>query len=338
MFTTILLSTICFVQPQGHAIGPAFDSTPGVETVDERVEREAKAIRSAMDSFAVAKENSLRAYVSENGRVLLYTDFRAKQAKAMFKTIEQMFAKVDAALGDPGTEIEPIYGFVFSQTQNYERFCDAIGAAGPSQAEFMQSSKDSTGFTLFAPEVTTYFHDLRVQEEARADHSIAHNLVHLELHRRYEILPLWVREAIATAAEDMAFGEVYAPWHLNGFVFSASHADWRGKGTRELVKELTDLNALFEYSGKPYRDELAHLGFAFGVYSLLEEPEALQGFLGAMQKLYAETNTKGGRPEFTLEIYQRMFAEHYEEGFLERFQKWWKKPPRWNAKPKKRKK
>lgn len=334
MISSIILSAICFTLPQGQALGPGLDSTPGVETVDERVEREAKAIRSTIRTFVEDKDNGLHTYESADGRVFLYTDFRSKEAKAMFKTIEQMFAKVDTALGEPGEEVVPIHAFLFAKPEPYMRFCDAVGAAGPSQADFMQSSKDSTGFTIFAPEVTTYFHDLRVQEEARADHSIAHNLIHLELHRRYGILPLWIRESIATAAEDMAFGEVYAPWHLNGFVFSASHGEWRGKKTREQIKDLTSLDALFNYSANPYREELAHLGFAFGVYSMLEEPVALQGFLGAMQERYAVTNTRGGRPEFTLE----MFAAHYQDGFLERFQKWWKKPPRWNAKPKKRKK
>ncbi|MGB0953762.1 MAG: hypothetical protein ACPG31_11090 [Planctomycetota bacterium] len=318
------------------------DTTPGVDTVDEIVARESEAIRQAVQVFADDAKNGLTPYLSEDGRIRIYTDFRSKDAKSAFKRVGLMFESVDTALGYAGEEPEPLFAFLIARSTTYHGLCDAIAEAGPMQANFMQQSKETTGFTIFAPELTVYFHDLSVQEEARPDHSIGHNLIHLEMHRRYGVLPLWIRESIATAAEDMATGEVYAPWHLNGFVFTASHTEWRGKQTRKQMAALQNFDALFSYSAKPYRDDLAHLGFGFAVYTMLEEPEELRRFLTAMQDKYAEVNLKGGRPAFTLEMTRTMFEDAFEnpddeKPFLERFQKWWKKPTKWNKKPKKRK-
>lgn len=339
MLPGLLLTLFAFSTPQADIKPAGFprDTTPGVETMDERVARESEAIRQAVQAFADDEANGLTPYLSEDGRVRVYTDFKSRDAKNAFKRIGLMFDRVDHALGYAGEEPEPLFAFMIARSGAYHGLCDAVAAAEPLQADFMQQSKATTGFTIFAPELTVYFHDLSVQEEARPDHSVGHNLVHLELHRRYGVLPLWIREAIATAAEDMATGEVYAPWHLNGFVFASSHGEWRGKKTQKQIAKVESLDPLFTYTAKPYRDDLAHLGFAFAVYSMLEKPKSLDGFLSAMQEKYKETNEKGGRPAFTLTMTQEMFAAHYEEDFLKDFKKWWKKPPKWNKLPKKRK-
>lgn len=331
--------------PQGDIKPAGFprDTTPGVDTVDEKVARESEAIRRAVQVFADDPANGLTPYLSEDGRIRIYSDFKAKDAKNAFKRVGLMFDSVDAALGYAGEEPEPLFGFLIARSNTYHGLCDAVAEAGPMQANFMQQSKNTTGFTIFAPELTVYYHDMMVQEEARPDHSIGHNLIHLEMHRRYGVLPLWIRESIATAAEDMATGEVYAPWHLNGFVFSSSHGEWRGKEARKQMAALKNFDALFSYSANPYRDDLAHLGFGFAVYTMLEEPEELHRFLTSMQEKYAETNEKGGRPAFTLDMTRKMFTQAFdsdqeaEKSFLERYQKWWKKPAKWNKKPKKRK-
>lgn len=349
---TLILASIWTPQGDIKLAGFPRDTTPGIETVDEKVARESEEIRRAVQVFADDEANGLTPYLSDDGRIRIYTDFRAKDAKNAFKRVGLMFERVDWSLGYDGEDPEPLFAFMIARSGTYHKLCDAIAAAGPLQANFMQQSKDTTGFTIFAPELTVYFHDLSVQEEARPDHSIGHNLIHLELHRRYGVLPLWIRESIATAAEDMATGEVYAPWHLNGFVFTVSHSEWRGKGTRRQIEKLTDFRRLFEYTAKPYQDDLAHLGFAFAVYTMLEDPDGLKRFLSAMESKYAETNEKGGRPAFTLEMTEQMFRDSFpgdftekeikkgmssEEKFLKEFQKWWKKPAKWNAKPKKRK-
>jgi len=344
---TLLLSMTSWLPQQGPApLALGGDTTKGVETVDERVDRESKAIAAAVLEFAQSKDSGLKLFVSEDGRSQVYSDFSKGESKRAFKRIDAMLGKVNMALGVPadvedleeGEAVRPLLGFMIHNGAIYHQLCDVIAEAGPSQAAFMQKSKSTTGFTIFAPEITAYWHDLSVQEEARPDHSIGHNLVHLDLHSRYGILPLWVRESIATAVEDMAVGEVYAPWHLDGFVFTASHADWRGKETRKGVERMVSLDSLFSYKANPYRDDLAHLGFAFATYTLIEEPESLHGFLTAMQQEYEENYDRGGRPDFGVEMTQGFFDQHFEAGFMERFHKWWKKPLKWNKKPKKKKK
>lgn len=322
------------------------DTTKGVETVDERVARESKAISAAVQEFAQSKDSGLILYVSEDGRTQIYSDFSKATAKKAFKRIESMLAKVNYALGVPdeleglpeGEKARPLVGFMIHKRAVYEQLCDTVSQAGPSQAGFMETSKNTTGFTIFAPEVTVYFHDLAVQEEARPDHSVGHNLVHMDLHRRYGILPLWLRESIATAIEDMATGEVYAPWHLNGFVYSDSHKKWREKATMKGVERATNLNSLFTYKANPYRDDLAHLGFAFATYTLIEEPEALIAFMEAMEIEYEENYDRGGRPDFGIELYQEFLDASFGPEFMGRFHKWWEKPLKWNKKPKKKKK
>ena len=322
------------------------DSDGRTETVDERVERESKAIAVAVIEFAQSEDSGLKLYVSEDGRSQIYSDFPKRESKGAFKRIDAMLIKVNLTLGAPKApdgltdleETRPLLGFMIRSKAIYYRLCDTISGAVPSQSSFMQSAKNTTGFTIFAPEVTAYFHDLSVQEEARADHSIGHNLVHLDLHRRYGILPLWIRESIATAAEDMAVGEVYAPWNLYGFVFTVSHADWRGTATKEAVERVSTLKSLFTYPANPYQDSLARLGFAFATYAMLEEPESLRGFLSSMEKEYDDNYGYGGRPDFNSDLTQALFDANFQPAFMERFQKWWEKPLKWNKKPKKKKK
>ncbi|MHC4839122.1 MAG: hypothetical protein ACYTF3_13240, partial [Planctomycetota bacterium] len=276
--------------------------------------------------------------------------------KRFMKAIETMRDRMDYAFGPkpelPATEevllelreelelppsTAPLIAFLIIDPANYRGLLDTVAAAAPDQRDFMARSRDTTGFTLFAPELTAYFHDVNVQEEAMPDRSLAHNLVHLELNRRYGILPLWVREGIATAVEDMCWGEVWGPWNLSGFVFASSHGDWRGKGTQKLVEGMVDdVDILYGYSANPYRDDMAHLAFAFATYAMLEEPEGFQGFLAGLQELYAEVNTEGGLPAFTPVQVDEVFDANFEAGLLERMQEWWEKPARWNKKPKKK--
>ncbi|MDA0667955.1 MAG: hypothetical protein O3A50_09290 [Planctomycetota bacterium] len=343
--TPLFLVISAWLPQQGPApLGLGGDTTKGIETVDELVIRESEAITAAVLEFALSEDSGLKLYVSEDGRSQIYSDFSKSESKKAFKRIDAMLGKVNLALGVPndlaglaeGEKARPLVGFMIHNQEIYNQLCDTIGEAGPSQADFMETSKNTTGFTIFAPEVTAYFHDLSVQEEARPDHSIGHNLVHFDLHRRYGILPLWIRESMATAVEDMAVGEVFAPWHLNGFVFTSSHAEWRGRETKKGVERATNLHSLFTYPANPYRDDLAHLGFAFATYTMLEEPEGLHAFLSAMEKEDAANYDRGGRSEFSAEMTQGFFDASFEPGFMDRFQKWWEKPLKWNKKPMKK--
>jgi hypothetical protein len=326
-------------------------------TVTETVAVAAVAISEAVRAYAQAEDSGFRVFISKDESIIVYTDFSKSEGKRFMQAIETMRDRMDHAFGpkpdlpateevlsdlrEPGFEepraTAPLIAFLIIDPAHYHGLLDTVAAAAPDQRNFMARSRNTTGFTLFAPELTAYFHDINVQEEAMPDRSLAHNLVHLELNRRYGTLPLWVREGIATAVEDMCWGEVWGPWYLNGFVFTSSHGDWRGKGTQELVEGLEGgIDRLYTYKANPYDDDLAHLSFAFATYAMLEESEGFQAFLAGLQELYTEINTEGGMPAFSREQVDEVFDANFEAGFLERMQEWWDKPPRWNKKPKKK--
>jgi hypothetical protein len=321
--------------------GTTQEPLPVAISVDQQVKQDADHIAVAVKEYSESKGTKLKKYVSKDGRIRIYSDSRSKEAKQIFKLSEAMLEKLDDTLGEmPPAEGESgeLLGLVINEPNTYFGLCDAVAEAAESQAKFMESSKDTTGFTIFAPELTVYFHDASFQEEGRIDHSIAHSLIHLELERRYGEIPLWIREGIATALEDMTVGEVWGPWYRNGFVFSVSHADWRGRQTMKQIERLSDFQRIFSYPARPYDDHFAHETFAFAVYCLTEEPEGLASMLAGMQEMYSETNPKGGRSLLTVEQTRTIFSESFEADFLERFQSWWEKPPKWNAKVKKSKK
>ena len=317
------------------------EGTPEVTSVDEQVAIEASAITEAVKIYGNAKEHKLKLYKSKDGRIQFYSDAKSKEAKSVMKLTESMLGKLDERLGpaelEEGQSAE-LLGFLIKKGPAYFSLCNTIAEAAPSQESFMRTSKNNTGFTIFAPELTAYFHDPSVQDEARIDYSMAHSFVHLELERRYGEVPLWIREGIATALEDMTTGEVWGPWHRNGFVFAISHGDWRGNQTKKQVERLNSLDRIFTYAANPYDDHYAHEAFAFAVYALTIEPKGLAAMLKGMQEMYSETNPKGGRSMLNLEQTQEIFAASFEAGFLERFQEWWVEPLRWNEKPKKSKK
>jgi len=317
------------------------NALPAVLSADDRVKLDAANISAAVKEFVEADSSKLTLFESKDGRIRLYSDSRSREVKDIFELSEAMLNKLDATLGVmPAAEGESaeLLGLVINKPATYFDLCDVVAKAAESQARFMESSKRVTGFTIFAPEVTVYFHEASFQEEGRIDHSIAHSLIHLELHRRYGEIPLWIREGIATALEDMTVGEVYGPWHVNGFVFSASHADWRGKQTQKQVERLKDFRRIYSYPANPYDNQLAHEAFAFAVYCLLEEPQSLAQMLAGMQEMYSETNPEGGRAALTVEQTIELSEASFEPGLLERLQAWWEKPPSWKVKIKKGKK
>jgi len=356
IFTISTLSLAAALMPQ-QTITDSEGNTREL-TVTETVAVEGAQIAQAVVAFGENEENRLRKFVSKDGGIVVYTDFSKSEGKNFMKAVETMLERMDHAFGEApktpqsekilielreaGLEVpastDPLLSFLFVDPAHYHGLLDVVKEVAPSQRDFMARSKNTTGFTIFAPELTCYFHDTNFQEEAIPERSLAHNLAHLGLNRRYGILPLWVREGIATALEDMCWGEVYGPWYLNGFVFSSSHGDWRGRDTKEAVAELTDvIGTLYSYKANPYRNDLARLSFAWATYAMLEQPEGIQTFLRSLQDLYITENRFGGNPTFSKEQYQEAFHAAFGSEFLADMQKWWKKPPRWNAKPKKKK-
>lgn len=301
-------------------------------SVDEQVAAEAAVIDDAVLAWCLEQAGLKRTDGAE-GRLRIWSDFAAAEAKDAAKRSASLLERFDRALGRPAAQDRAeLTGMMIRERATFHALCDLIAATAPSQAAFMARSKKTTGFTLYAPPLTVYFHDPKSQAEARADHSLAHNFVHLEMARRFGPLPLWLTEGLACAGEEGATGEVWAYWNRSGFVTAKSHAEWRGKKTQTLVKDLTQLRTLFEYSADPFEEDLALTAFAFATYGLDAEPEKFGAFIRLLQAGYQANHPQGGRSELPAEEIERLLHAAFGEDFLARFHEWWKKPPKWNAK------
>jgi len=328
----LILSVLGIAPSQQDDPAPAPVPVPASASVDEQVAAEALAIQDAVLAWCFKQEKLARTEAAE-GRLQIWSDFDAAEVKDAAKRAAGVLERLDRSLGKPAPEEQAgLTGMLLRDAAIYHALCDVIAETAPSQAEFMQASKRTTGFTLYAPPLTVYFHDPKTQNEARADHSLAHSFVHLEMWRRYGALPLWLTEGLACAGEDGAWGEVWAYWNRTGFVYAKSHADWRGKQTQTLVKELEHLRVLFGYPANPFDEELALLAFAFATYGLDAEPEPFAVFIRQLQASYQANNPQGGRSELPPEEIERILHQAFGEDFLTRFQAWWKKPPKWNSK------
>lgn len=328
MIHTLLLACVPLTAQEPEPVpAPASAST-----VDQQVAAEAAAIRDGVLAWTL-QQNKLKRTDGAEGRLLIWSDFAAGEAKEAAKRSAGLLDRLDHALGAPAEEPPPaLSGMMLRDPALYHGLCDLIAEIAPAQAEFMQRSKGAAGFTLYAPPLTVYFHDPKSQQEARPDHSLAHNFTHLEMHRRYGPLPLWLTEGLACAGEDGAWGEVWAYWNRSGFVTAGSHAEWRGKKTQALVKELAHLRVLFGYPAERFDEDLALLAFAFATYGLDAEPEKFAAFLELLRASYSANHPQGGRSDLPPEEIERLLHAAFGADFLARFQAWWVKPPKWNAK------
>jgi len=330
MISPFCISLALFALP-GQEGTPVPASSPQ-PTVDQQVAAEAEAIRTAFAAWC-ASESKWKQQDSLGGRLVLWSDFSAGDARDAAKRTAGLLGRLDRSFGAPEDPVAArLQGVMLKDGERYHALCDAISEAAPAQREFMQSSKKTTGFTLYSPPITVYYHDPAVQKEAKPDHSVAHSFVHLEMWRRFGALPLWLTEGLACAGEDGTWGEVWAYWYRDGFVFAKSHSDWRGKQTQSIVAELADLSALFSYPARPFEEQRALLAFAFATYGLDAEPENFAKFTGLLRIAYQESNPQGGRPALPPEAVAALLTQAFGDGFLQRFQTWWKKPPKWGAK------
>ena len=297
---------------------------PATPSVDQQVAAAAEHVAAAVDDFLGSRRSRMKRYASKDDRLVLWTDFPARDAKKALERSTGILGRLDASLGapeDPATA--QLRAVMVKRGKSYEALCEAVAEADPAQAGFMASSAETTGFTLYRPPVTVYFHDPKVQAEARPDHSVAHNLVHLELTRRFGQLPLWLKEGLACAGEEGAYGEVWAPWYRDGFVYAKSHGAWRDQ-CRERAPGLAGrLERLFRYTARPYEDDLAHDGFAFATWALEEQPAGLAAFLERLRGEYAANQKEGGRfqpdPAKVLDFAAASFGADWRE----RLEAWW---------------
>jgi hypothetical protein len=320
---------------------PAAPQEPGAAggTLDQQVAADAAAIVAALEEWADDRGNKARDYDGVDDRVLVWSDMGGASTKRAIKAAGKMLGRMDRALGVPVEDSappSPLRAVFLQREEAYLALCDALAEASAPQRAYFTAARGWTGFTLYAPRLTVYFHDPRIQDEARAEHNLGHNLAHLEVHRRYGVLPLWLAEGIATACEEGAFGEVWAPWNLKGFVYADSHAEWRGESTQAAVAATaaTGFAPLWSYSADPFREDPARLAFAFATYGLDRDPVAFGGFLECLRAAYSKPDTYGKREDPAPELCDAWLSECFGEDFGDAFRSWWEKPPSWRSKPK----
>lgn len=306
---------------------PPAPSAPPAPSVDQQVAEAAACLAAAADDSLARRASGMARSANDGGRAVLDTDFGARDAKRMLALADEVLAQLDAALGAPlEAPAAPLWVVMIKRRKSYEGLCEALAAADPTQAAYFENARRGTGFTLYRPLLSVAFHDPKVQKEARPDHAVAHNLVHLELARRYGELPLWLKEGIACAGEEAADGEVWAPWYRDSFVFAKSHGAWRERAL-ELAPQLAgDPGPLFHYSARPYDDDLAHQAFAFAAWALAARPDGLRAFLESLRADYAEHAPAGGRFQAEPERVMELAAAAFGPAWAAELAAWWAPP------------
>ena len=306
------------------------------------------AVRVAVEELA--KDRKLDEYTDDKGRVRILSDFNQSTANKGLAITKKILRRLDKALGKPKNEGDAtLFGFLLRDRHTYMALCDVVADANPRLAAFMERQKKSTGFTIYDPPITVYFEDVRVQEESRPELSIAHNLTHIEMHRRYGQLPLWLAEGIAVAGEEGATGQVWGNWNMDGFVYTDSRSAWKrrakkfiteegkeirvydwsgvpfGSEPKQVKKPKPTLQELYEYPATSHVDDLAHLAYAFATYGLDVDAKGFKKFLDAMQKAYQEEWVGFGRFNPGAERVEEIVAESFGEDFEKKFRRYWAK-------------
>lgn len=298
---------------------------------------EARAVRQALDNFIKNKDNKIKSYSGKMDRFRLHSDFKSsREPKKALKACEELLATFDWAMGsyrqpDETRWIRDDHPFDIVMIQKEEAFhglIDEIIAVAPQRLHaFLEANKRGTGFTLYPAKLTINYNDVKIQAEARLDHAMAHNVAHLEMHRRYSYQPLWLTEGIACALEELTFGEIWVNWYRDGFVMTASHAGWRGAPTQNVVKKMP-LTELWSYSANPFQNELAHLSYGFAIFALESQPKFLHELALGIQAEYDQYPEQGAQfmlpPAKAAAIARQVFDGDLQLAVRE----YWKKVPR----------
>lgn len=283
-----------------------------------------------MDSVSTyAEQARLGVYESKKFPLVIYSDFSAKKAKEALQDTENILKRLERALGKPEEERSmPIVAFLLKDEDAYFSLCDRIAQEDHQLDPYMKQSKSRrAGFNLPRVPVTCYFHDVKFQEEAKPSHSLAHNVVHYELKERYGELPLWLAEGLACAGEEGAFGEVWANWYRDGFVYASSHGNWRNHASMLVSKNKVELEDLYDYDATKYNDDMAHLAYAFATYGLDKNSKGFKKFMEGFVGLYEEWSGSGRFMPDRDAVRNLAFAS-FGKNFEKDFAKWWKKPPK----------
>ena len=307
---------------------------PVIEPVAEQTEArehplaaEAREVRAVMETVLADKKAKLKTSESKKARLRLHTDFKSsRNPKAAMKATEEVLQAMLWGFGpyEAGDEKvwqrddHPIELYMIQDEDLYLRIIDELVVIAPRYKGFLESCRNGTGFTLYPARLAVYYHNVKIQAEARIDHSIAHNAAHLELHRRYGFTPLPLAEGIACAAEEIALGGIWANWYRDEFVLAVSHDGWRGAATKNVVLKL-DLQELWNYPGNPYNDDRAHLAYGFAVFAMDAKPAELHKFYRQIQALYDAHPEQGGlykvEPATLAELAEQAFGPDLQAEF-----------------------
>jgi len=317
---------------------PLQDSPVGPVAEISKPSAQAAEIGTVLEGFLKKYKSKVRSFPSKDGRFILYSDFSRKGGRKAFAMCGEILTRIDACLGAPPKFKEGPFSLLLLRSEkNYSTLCNNLIEGVPSLADFFLRHRKTTGYTLYAPRLSVFLLDSKGASEIDPYHDMAHNAVHLDLHQRYGVLPLWLAEGMACAAEDSAFGAVWAHWYRTGFVFSKSHSAWRGKETQALVATADNIESVFSYSAQPFRPESAKVAFAIATFGLESDPEGFDSFCKKLNQEYQRRQKLGGRFSIEAEIQLKLAGTAFGPDFVSKIQSWWQNPTAWNAWKKKKK-
>jgi hypothetical protein len=297
----------------------------------------------------VAQNQKLLVLQDKRGSFRIITDLKESSAKKTLETLSTGIRFLEKALGRLSLEegdIPPTV-FLLNEGSNYRHLCDEAAKAVPGISSYLKNAKESVGFTLPRLPYTAYFDDKSTQEESNPTLSALHNIAHLWLRKTYGELPLWLKEGIATGLEEKVSGTVYGNWNLGGFVYSWTHGSWRKRaqefvaGTGEVIEayDWSDVEFgseppmvkmvrptlfdLFSYRATTYREEMAHMAFAFAIYGLEKNKTGLKKFCKNLKKEYDANWITVGRFEPSAEWTDGAVLKAFGKDFHEKFVGWW---------------
>ena len=311
-----------------------------------RARREA-AVNSIETAIA---ELGLEVHLSRDGRLRVVSDASKKQAAEVLKSTGAVLARLEKVFGKQWPDGAPALTlFMLKDHEAYRRVCDGIAKASPGVGGYLAEAREGVGFLLPHLPVAAYWNDIKFQEQTRPAQSVGHQAAHLWLRTRYGQLPLWLSEGIACAVEQAEFGSVWANWNLQGFVYDSYRDAWPSTA-RELLttkketvrcydwtglaygseppmveRPVPGLEQVYGYRATVFRDELAHLAFAFASYGMEGDKAGMVRLLTALQEEYQANWVTVGRFEPGAALMTELAARAFGADFPAKLAAWWAK-------------
>ncbi len=300
------------------------------------LEAEARVVEKIVAELVADKGRKLKTTQSKDGRVLLHTDYRSKrEPKKVLENAADFLHAMDWYLGPyqpTGKEKwkrddRPMQILILREEQTYFDLVDAIIAAAPRHQASLGAARERNGFTIYPAKLRVYFRHVVLEGMMRLEHALPHDLIHLEMHRRYGHLPNWIPEAVACAVEEQLLQTIHGDWYTDGMVLQTAHGGWRGTDTRTAM-DSGKLAKLYEYTGKPYDTQVSHIAYGFAVYALETHPAEFDALCKAAQARYDEKPEEGGLFRLGKGELRQMAMDAFGAGFHDRLVEWWQKAPK----------